>query len=292
MTTMNRRGFTLLELMIVIAVLTILVTLTFPPLFNSLRIVGHESAMLNMDQSANRALNAVTAALRQAVLPITINDANNNSVTVSDDAILGDIRDFISYSEPLSLSRFMNNETLGFGKNGSDWHAVLERGTDFLPFTIPVPFDYGDGATSITTLDSAMLPQLGISMADDSAECAATYFVTTTAVDDDTDTRSRLLWEKAPVTDTDIDGVSPMHPFLAALSPDALALDPDNPPTTIDLTADRFQPTPVLPAGADRACGVIRFAPLIDETGAPFTITENATLDLNEDGVTTGPRQN
>jgi prepilin-type N-terminal cleavage/methylation domain-containing protein len=237
----KRQGFTLLELVVVIAILAVFIPLTFPPLISALQVVGLESAMLNMDQSANRALNAVTAELRPAILPININNKNDDDVTVSDTLLVSKIQGHLDEMlSPPSLDQFMNNAAAGFGVNGTDWLDVLEKGTDFLPFTIPVALDYGDGTSSVTTIDSAMLPQLGI-LIGDTPLSAANYAVETITTVDGAESRTRYLW---PNSVGGIGDVRPIHPSLAALDPGDLDFDGGD---TVDLSSSRFAENLTLP---------------------------------------------
>ncbi|MCL2000601.1 MAG: type II secretion system GspH family protein [Planctomycetes bacterium] len=294
MGNVKRLGFTVLEMMIVIAVMSVFAALTFPPLINSLRLVGRETAILNMDQAANRALNTVTASLRQAILPVKVNDFDNHEVTVSNAAILSDVREYIDDSQisTLALSRFMNNSAVGFGRWGKAWLDILERGSDFLPFTVPVPFIYDDGISSVTTLDSSMMSQLGIfTRGGDTTNSAVDYWVRPTSVvtvSGSVDTRSRLLWDmNISAAALGINDILSIHPFLGTLNPADLGLNASGPPALLDLAAARYRNVLTLPGGSDQAYCVVRFVPFRDGNGNPHIITEMDGFDLNEDGRTT-----
>jgi len=131
-----RRGATLLEVLIVVAVVAVLFLFAFTAVNNSLRIVQLEGTDLEMGRSANRALGEIATALRPAILPIPI---------AGSDAALSDFaRDVL------------NSSTQGFdGPNGQFWRDALRVGTDCIAFAVPVE-------QNNSILDADGFPKLGI----------------------------------------------------------------------------------------------------------------------------------
>lgn len=283
----RKRGFTLTELMIVAGMVIAFTVVVSFPLVNSIRTVDRETAKLNMDQAANHALNLVTANLRSAILPVTIVDDNGKAVSIRDELIVDDIQLYAKDAilNPLSLVRFMNNSEVGFGKQGGKWLSVLERGSDFVPFAVPVPFTYSDGESSVSSLDSSLLPQLGI-YTDNGGQpnSAVNYHVNSVLTQAKTESVQRLLWDSTSVSSLSIADVLPIHPYLKELNPEYFGLNPADLPSVLDMTNTRYADILEMPRGADEAFGIIRFVPLRNERGEAYTLTEKKGFDLNEDG--------
>ena len=130
----SQRGFTLLEIMIVLAVAMILFGMVGSTVINTIRVSEQEKTLLEMDTNAAQTLNGMSAILRAGVAPITTGSSDTSG-----------------------FQGVMNDKARGFGKNGKAWASLLQKGTDCLAFTVPVDAD-GDG----DRLDADFLPELGI----------------------------------------------------------------------------------------------------------------------------------
>ncbi|MCC8167241.1 MAG: type II secretion system GspH family protein [Planctomycetes bacterium] len=286
----RQRGFTLLEMMIVIALLSIFAVMVVPPVVNALTLVNRESAILRMDRDGHQALNLISTNLRPSVLPIVTRDQSEftpqskiNSWAKTDDTI--------SFQDVL-------NSAVGFSQYGEAWLRVLQNGTDFLPFTQPVPFKYASDddvtlsedreKTSLSTLDSNDLLQLGIRdftyrRADGqlgAITVAGNYEVTPEKLANGATVPRRYLRA---------DGVfQSIHPYLQRLAPQSLGLDPAGLPDTIDLSNARFAEELALPNGAAAAYGIIRFVPYRDGPNSGVRVLDESTLGRLSNGTTTG----
>ena len=148
--TASRRtvgGFTLVELMIVMAVVSIIVAMIGATVINSMRVSEQERTLIEMDTNATTALNGLSAVLRRGVLPIATGSSSTSG-----------------------FQGAVNDKTRGFGRNGKAWAKQLQYGSDLLVFTIPIDAD-GDG----DTLDADFLPELGITNVLGQAIPAASY---------------------------------------------------------------------------------------------------------------------
>lgn len=153
MGTKKRKGFTLIEMMVVIAVASIFFIMANTTISGVIRTVVMESSVLDMDRDANQALQELADAIRPAILPIAID------------------------GDEVSLNRFakevLASPTQGFNTPlGRDWRDALQRGTDCVAFTVPV--DYGaDG----DTLDADLFLELGAVLPSGAEEFGAAYRV-------------------------------------------------------------------------------------------------------------------
>lgn len=134
-------GFTLIEMMIVVAILAVFMAFVFTNIMNTRRIAAIEDVRLNMDGVANGVLRTVSFHLKEAVLPVhalgTCEYPESASVT--------------------GTAKFLNDKKTGFGTNAEDWESRLINGTNFLAFCTPIDAD-GTG----DKLDGDMRPYLGI----------------------------------------------------------------------------------------------------------------------------------
>lgn len=247
----RRAGFTVLEMMIVVALASLLVALLYTPMVNGLIMVNRENTLMNMFRTGDTAMSRLASILQPAVLPMPTNASgvnNNNSGTTT---------------KP--YQRVINSER-GFWTNGRAWRNTLLEGTDFLPFCVPTMYKETGSA-----VDTTGLPVLGITMPNGNREISATYREITT--DDD-----KFLFD---LNNRNI------HPALAALNPSAFGLDVNTRPDTVAITHARYSERLAFPANSNTGYGVIRFVPeLVD--GQPVVLNE-ATLnyDLNQNGTQT-----
>lgn len=138
----NRKGLTLIEIMVAVGILSFVIVLTYTSVVASLRSVKTEATVLEMDRSASQALQNMADLLRPALLPIPIN---------APDTQLGEFS-----------RNIINNPVRGFGGgNGVAWSTILQAGTDCVPFCVPVDFG-NDG----DTLDGDGYLELGITLPD------------------------------------------------------------------------------------------------------------------------------
>ncbi len=275
----SKRGFTLIEIVITIAIFSIFVAFTIPPLIAAIRVAGHETSLLRMDQDAHRALNNITANLRGAILPILTDPMTPPELTP--DTVLNDYVTVHS-DEAHSFQKVLNSRW-GFSQFGDQWRRLLLlddkrqfagsplAGSDFVPFTVPVPYIYDNGESSVDSLDSNSLPQLGIRGLDGAVYNAALYNVVPDTYGGK-DTRRRHLPDQNRA----------FHPYLGALDPTVLGLTPGV-RQDISIADSRFALDLNLPQGADYAFGAIRFAPFLNQ-GQPYIVNERTNYDLNEDG--------
>ncbi|MCC8115549.1 MAG: type II secretion system GspH family protein, partial [Planctomycetes bacterium] len=130
----RQRGFTLLEITIVVGILSIFAVMVVPPIVNALALVNRESAILRMDRDGHQALNLISSHLRPSVLPIVIRPEDDLTLPAT-------VKSWATDNGAISFQDVLNSEA-GFEPNGQEWLDVLQHGTDFLPFTQPVPFLY------------------------------------------------------------------------------------------------------------------------------------------------------
>ena len=149
----NRKGITLIEIMITMGILSVVIVLTYIAVATSLRSVKTEATILEMDRSASQALQHMADVLRPALLPIPVN---------APDTLLGEFS-----------RNIINNPVRGFGGgNGVAWSAILREGTDCLPFCTPV--DYGSDGDC---LDGDNYLELGITLPDGSIQFGGDYHI-------------------------------------------------------------------------------------------------------------------
>lgn len=128
----GRRGLTMIELMITLAVFAIFMGFVFTNLMNAQRISKLEDISLDMDRAANGALREIAAIVKDAYLPVR---SFKN----------GKIADLI------------NDEDRGFAKNAVLWERALLEGRNFFPYCQPIDLD-GSG----DLMDANTLPYLGV----------------------------------------------------------------------------------------------------------------------------------
>ncbi len=277
-TSRGQRGFTLLEMMIVVGLLSIFTVMVVPPVINALTLVNRESAILRMDRDGHMAMNLISSHLRPSVLPIVTR-------APSDFTPQAKINSWARENDSISFQDVLNS-AVGFGPNGQAWLDVLQNGTDFLPFTQPVPFLYTAneatlttaGNTSLSTLDSNDLPQLGIrdftyqqlDGEPGAISNAGTYVVVDETLPDGTVVPRRYLRAN--------DQFQPIHPFLQNLTPQSFGLNPNGLPATISLANPRFDQDLNLPNNANAAYGIIRFVPYRDAANPNGMTLDEATL--------------
>ncbi|MCD7895908.1 MAG: type II secretion system GspH family protein [Planctomycetaceae bacterium] len=275
----RQRGFTLLEITIVVGILSIFAVMVVPPIVNALALVNRESAILRMDRDGHQALNLISSHLRPSVLPIVTRPEDDLTLPAT-------VKSWATDNGAISFQDVLNSEA-GFEPNGQEWLDVLQHGTDFLPFTQPVPFLYTANEatldarrekTSLSTLDSNELLQLGLRdfttrRADGQMGAisnAGTYTVENETLADGTVVPRRYLRAN--------NQFQPIHPYLQNLTPQSLSLDPACLPDAIDLNASRFAADLTLPANANTAYGIIRFVPFRDAANPNGRILDEATL--------------
>lgn len=129
------RGLTLVEMMIVIAILAIFLTFVFQNIMNARRIAAIEEVRLNMDQVADGVLRTLSSQVKNAVLPVRPRPLTSNA----------------------PIAKLLRNHIQGFGFHAREWESRLVNGTNFLAFCTPVDAD-GSG----DCLDGNFLPYLGI----------------------------------------------------------------------------------------------------------------------------------
>lgn len=166
-----RRGFTLLELVITIAVLIILAAMVLAGLVSSLRVTSQQLYLQQLDQQGTRIIQEATFHLRPAVLPIFVRDAEKSS----------------NKAEAFEL---LDDTTKGFGGSvGRAWRSALQSGIDSLAFVVPVDAQ-GDG----DILDDANHIELGQIRRDGSISLDSAFTVTGTKFYlDDTGDASSLV---------------------------------------------------------------------------------------------------
>ncbi len=136
MKTRDKQGFTLIEMMIVIAILAIFMAFVFTNILNTRRISANEDVRLDLDRVGNQVLRTLSLYAKDAVLPVRQRPLGKGS----------------------PVAQLLANDVRGFGSNAEDWEKRLVDGSNFLAFCIPIDAD-GSG----DCLDGEMLPYLGIS---------------------------------------------------------------------------------------------------------------------------------
>lgn len=117
----NKRGFTLVEVMVAVAVLAIFAVIVYSTMIGTMRVVALEDTVLTMDQQANRALQEAAVQLRTAILPYKPNQQT------------------LAQSVSGGTFELLDNSANGFGgNNGTAWRAALQDGVDSLAFLVPV----------------------------------------------------------------------------------------------------------------------------------------------------------
>lgn len=147
------KGFTVIEMMVVIAVASVFFVMAHSAITGVVQLVVMESSVLDMDRGANQALQEVADALRPAVLPIYIE------------------------GDEVSLNTFgkevLASASQGFNTTyGRQWRDALQAGTDIIAFTVPV--DYGGDDD---TLDADLYLELGAVLPSGAEEFGAIYDV-------------------------------------------------------------------------------------------------------------------
>lgn len=129
------KGFTLLEMMMAIAILAVFTVFIFSTLIGTIRVVALEDTLLTMDRQANRAFQEIALELRPAILPVGLTEAERGGATV---VLGGGIKTIPPSNTAFEL---LNHATLGFGlasPNASAWRTALQQGLDSIAFIVPV----------------------------------------------------------------------------------------------------------------------------------------------------------
>ncbi|MDR1520874.1 MAG: prepilin-type N-terminal cleavage/methylation domain-containing protein [Planctomycetota bacterium] len=128
----RRDGFTLLEIMIVCAIMGSLFMIAGSAIVTVVRASRQDAALMEMDQEANQALGTLNRVLRRSILPVSLPD------------------------HPSGMLSHMGPE---FAANGDAWRQILESGSTILPYVSPVDWD-GDE----DVMDQYGNPELGVVM--------------------------------------------------------------------------------------------------------------------------------
>lgn len=254
-----RKGFTLLETMIVIAVASIFVALVLPPIVNSLIVVQREATMLNMFRAADQAMAIISTSLRPAVLPMvtdkTMCDSGSTGTT-----IVPDTKGF----------RYAINTDRGFRQHGCEWRRIFTQGSSFLPFAIPVHL-----GTTQNSSDIDGLPFLGMIAPTSSgnAKIMGTDYETVT-------TANGTAYQ--PVKYPAAGGARTLHRALYSLNPTSFGSNLRGDPNNLNYRI--YDETLTFP-GTNDGYAVIRFVPLRE--GGVVRELDEAVLDvdLNDDGT-------
>lgn len=118
MNAINRKGMTLLEVLIASSILSVLAMLALSAFLDVMRTVDNQDSITRADQRANKAMRDIANALRPAILPIPTNSETKNPV-------------FADIDDP----------EYGFStRNGraSDWLKELRNGMDAVAFVVPL----------------------------------------------------------------------------------------------------------------------------------------------------------
>lgn len=114
----RKSGFTLIEVMIAIAVLIAITMIAGSVVVDAMRVASREQSLLQMDQDANRILEGVKHTLRPAYIPID--------------------------TKPLDVGREGPLAATDLASNVERWRDVLANGTDMLVFLVGIDPE-GDG---------------------------------------------------------------------------------------------------------------------------------------------------
>ncbi|MDR0362328.1 MAG: type II secretion system GspH family protein [Planctomycetota bacterium] len=114
----KNRGFTLLEVTIVLAVVSVIFVILANVILESMRAAKREQAFVFMDQEANRALEAIKHELLSAYVPVS--------------------------EAPLIYGRIGQVTGTNFSANVEAWRTVLGNGTDAFAFLVGLSAE-GDG---------------------------------------------------------------------------------------------------------------------------------------------------
>lgn len=245
----RRAGFTLLEMMIVLAVVSVAVALLYTPMVNGLIMVNRENTLMNMFRTGDITMSRLASLLQPAVLPIPTKDPEAIN---SKNSGVKPYRDII-------------NSNRGFKAFGKDWRDIMLAGTDFLPFCVPTMYRDTESAVDVNGL-----PVLGVTMPDGERVISATYRETINA-----DGQKQF-----DLNNTNI------HPALANLNPTFYGLITPL-PDPIEIHHNRYRERLSFPATSNRGFGVIRFVP--NRVNDEPEILEEADLefDLNQNGTQT-----
>lgn len=152
----RKNGFTLVEIVITMAVLAIVVTLAGSVILDTMRMVSREEAVLQMDQDANRIMETVRLTLRGAYIPVAVN--------------------------PLDLGRKAAIEGTSLAANVQIWRQVLATGTDLIVFLVPLDAG-GAGDTVYGSSQANMRLILGVETPENSAAVPNGQYEATDAAD-------------------------------------------------------------------------------------------------------------
>ncbi|MDR1613365.1 MAG: prepilin-type N-terminal cleavage/methylation domain-containing protein [Planctomycetota bacterium] len=118
MTMRNRNGFTLLEVMIVMALVSVVFILVGMIMLDAMRASKQEETLLLLDQDASRVFETVNQTLMAGYVPVS--------------------------TDPLAIGRIGTAAIANLAGNVEQWRAVLRGGSDLIAFLSAIDAE-GDG---------------------------------------------------------------------------------------------------------------------------------------------------